>query len=60
MKQRLIAKVKPMIFENSLVLSLSAEWIHVFSDIPQFLVSIDRKGHLVLQSGSTVKTKKVK
>ena len=46
--------VKPFLFENNLILSLSSRWIEVIGQIPTFHVFIDKSGRLVIQSKEIV------
>ena len=42
--------VKSLLFENSLIISLSKDWLNYFSKIPEFDVIIDNKGRLCITS----------
>jgi len=42
--------VKSLLFENSLIISLSKDWLTHFSKIPEFDVKIDNDGRLCMTS----------
>ena len=42
--------VKSLLFENSLIISLSKDWLTHFSQIPEFDVKIDNDGRLCMTS----------
>lgn len=44
-------------FENSLVISLSKDWITLFGKIPQFTVKVNSKNKLVIESIEGVSNK---
>jgi len=46
-----IGKIKPYLFDDSLVIALSKDWINFFSNIPTFDVMYEN-GKLVIQSES--------
>ena len=46
--------VKSLLFEQSLILSLSKDWLTYFSKIPKFDVIIDNKGRLCITSQEKV------
>ncbi len=45
-----IGTVKPLLFDQSLIISLSKDWLTNFSKIPEFDVKIDNKGRLCIIS----------
>ena len=45
-----LGTVKSLLFENSLILSLSKDWLTHFSKIPEFDVKIDNDGRLCMTS----------
>ncbi len=49
-----LGTVKSLLFENSLILSLSKDWLTHFSKIPEFDVIIDDKGQLCITSQEKV------
>ena len=51
--------VKSLLFENSLILSLSKDWLNYFSKIPEFVVNIDNDGRLCMTSQEKVIKNKV-
>lgn len=44
--------IKPCLFQDSLVISLTKEWINHFNEIPEFEVFVDNKKRLHLVSKS--------
>mgnify|MGYP000271241997 CR=1 FL=1 len=42
--------VKSLLFENSLIISLSKDWLNYFSKIPEFDVMINDKDRLCITS----------
>ncbi len=46
--------VKSLLFENSLILSLSKDWLNHFTKIPEFDVMIDNDGRLCITSQEKV------
>ena len=46
-----ICRIKPYLFEDSLVIALSKDWINFFSNIPTFDVTYENR-KLVIQSES--------
>ncbi|PBO85839.1 MAG: hypothetical protein COA77_01365 [Thaumarchaeota archaeon] len=48
MKQRLITKITPYLFEEYLIIPLHKDWINVYKTIPTFEVRIDKEGRLIL------------
>jgi hypothetical protein len=42
--------ITPLLFEQCLIIALAKDWIEQFSSIPQFDVSIDKKGKLCIIS----------
>ena len=48
----------PLLFENNLLISLSKKWINVFTCIPQFEISINRKNQLCITSKQKIKNTK--
>ncbi len=42
--------ITPYLFENSLIISLSKDWISQFNKIPQFTIRINSKNKLVIES----------
>ena len=49
-----LGTVKPLLFENSLIISLSKDWLTHFSKIPEFDVIINDKGQLCITSQEKV------
>lgn len=49
--------ITPHLFENSLIISLSKDWISQFNKIPQFTVRINSKNKLVIETIQGVKNK---
>jgi len=47
--------ISPLLFSDFLILSLTKNWLEKFSGIPEFNVSIDKKGHLCITSVEEVK-----
>lgn len=45
-----IAQIIPCLFDDSLIIALSKNWINKFGTMPKFEVLIDGKGRLVIQS----------
>lgn len=54
MKQQLITKITPYLFEEYLIIPLHKKWIDIYKTIPTFEVRIDRKGRLVLLGPSLI------
>ena len=55
MKDKIIGEVTPMLYDDSLVLALDKGWINVFGGfVPHFIVLINNKGELILQSKSAL------
>jgi len=50
-----VCTVKPILFEDNLLLSLSKNWIDLFGNIPEFSVSLDNQGRLQLRTKNTIK-----
>jgi len=50
-----LGTVKPLLFDQSLIISLDKEWINNFSMIPTFKVTINNKGNLCITSQNTIK-----
>ena len=46
--------VKSLLFENSLIISLSKDWLNYFSKIPEFDVMINDKVRLCITSQEKV------
>ena len=46
--------VKSLLFENSLIISLSKDWLNYFSKIPEFDVMINDKDRLCITSQEKV------
>ena len=42
--------VTPHLFENNLIISLSKDWITLFDKIPQFIVKVNSKNKLVIET----------
>ena len=51
-------KIIPYLFEGFLILSLSAEWIKLFNQIPSFSVFIDDSQKLHIVSEEVLKVEK--
>jgi len=49
-----LVTVKSLLFENSLIISLSKDWLNYFSKIPEFGVVIDNDGRLCITSQEKV------
>jgi len=49
-----LVTVKSLLFENSLIISLSKDWLNYFSKIPEFDVIIDNKDRLCITSQEKV------
>lgn len=49
--------VTPYLFEDSLVISLSKDWIRQFGAIPKFSVKVDSRNRLVIESVSGAASK---
>jgi len=49
-----LGTVKPLLFERSLIISLTQEWLDHFGKMPKFDVSIDKKGRLCIISSEEV------
>ena len=49
-----LGTVKSLLFENSLILSLSKDWLTCFSKIPEFDVMINDKDRLCITSQEKV------
>ena len=49
-----LGTVKSLLFENSLIISLSKDWLNYFSKIPEFDVIINNKGVLCITSQEKV------
>lgn len=45
-----LGTISPLIFQDSLIISLTKDWINYFQSVPKFDVSIDKKGRLLLIS----------
>jgi len=56
MKQKLITKITPYLFEECLIIPLHKDWIDVYKTIPTFEVRIDKRGRLVLLGPSLLKS----
>lgn len=50
-----LGTVKPLLFDQNLIISLSKEWINKFSRIPIFNVIIDKRGRLCIISEEGLK-----
>ena len=50
-----LGTVKSLLFENSLIISLSKDWLNYFSKIPEFDVMINDKDRLCITSQEKVK-----
>ena len=50
-----LGTVKPLLFDQNLIISLSKEWINKFSRIPIFNVIIDKGGRLCIISEEGLK-----
>lgn len=49
-----LGTVKSLLFENSLIISLSKDWLNYFSKIPEFDVMINDKDRLCITSQEKV------
>jgi hypothetical protein len=49
-----LVTVKSLLFENSLIISLSKGWLNYFTKIPEFDVIINNKGVLCITSQEKV------
>jgi len=49
-----LGTISPLIFENSLIIALTKDWINHFQSVPKFDVSIDKKGRLCIISSEEV------
>jgi hypothetical protein len=49
-----VVTVKSLLFENSLIISLSKDWLNYFSKIPEFDVMINDKDRLCITSQEKV------
>lgn len=45
-----LGTISPLIFQDSLIISLTKDWINHFQSVPKFDVSIDKKGRLCIIS----------
>jgi len=45
-----LGTISPLIFSDSLIISLTKDWINHFQSVPKFDVSIDKKGRLCIIS----------
>ena len=45
-----LGTISPLIFEDSLIISLTKDWINHFQSVPKFDVSIDKAGRLCIIS----------
>jgi len=43
-----LGTISPLIFQDSLIISLTKDWINYFQSVPKFDVSIDKKGRLCI------------
>ena len=50
-----LGTISPLIFQDSLIISLTKDWINHFQSVPKFDVSIDKKGRLLLISKDFIK-----
>ena len=50
-----LGTVSPLLFEQSLIIVLAKDWINQFSSVPQFDVSINKKGKLCIISTEELK-----
>ena len=50
-----LGTISPLIFDDSLIISLTKDWINHFQSVPKFDVSIDKKGRLLLISKDFIK-----
>lgn len=45
-----LGTISPLIFNESLIIALTKDWINHFHSVPKFDVSIDKKGKLCIIS----------
>jgi hypothetical protein len=50
-----ITTIRPLLFDDNLIIAFSKQWLDMFSKIPEFEVSIDGKGRLCLVSMESAK-----
>ncbi len=55
-----LGTVKPLLFDQSLIISLSKDWLTNFSTIPEFDVIIDKKGRLCIISQEEMQYNKLR
>lgn len=48
MRQQILQKISPILFEDKLLISFSKEWLKIFGKIPDFDVIIDKDNRLHL------------
>ncbi len=53
----MVTIITPLLFENNLIISLSRDWIIQFDKIPQFIVKVNSKNRLVIESLEGVESK---
>ena len=49
-----LGTISPLLFEDSLIIALTKEWINQFSGIPKFSVKINEVGRLCITSETPV------
>jgi len=54
-----LGTISPLIFEDSLIIALTKNWVNHFQSMPKFDVSIDKKGRLCIVSKNTIVKKEI-
>jgi hypothetical protein len=54
LRDKVIGHVKPHLFEDILILGLSYTWVGMFEKVPSFIIKVNKKGKLVLESTEQV------
>lgn len=54
-----LGTISPLIFEDSLIIALSKDWINHFQSVPKFDVRIDNKGRLCIVSKNSIVKKEM-
>ena len=49
-----VGTIRPLLFDENLIIALSNKWIDKFTNIPEFDVIIDNKGGLCIISSAGV------